>query len=208
MNEQILRLFFSVAIGASIGYEREYREKAAGLRTITLVCMGSALFTMYAEYAMGRADAVRLAAGVVTGIGFLGAGVIMRDRGQVTGLTTAATIWVSAALGMGLGFGAYELVAVATVTVLLVLWLFPHLDIHQRANDTGTFEAVAPWGEERYTTYLQRFQQYNLKITKHTLSKKGSDMVCLWVAVGKPAALTDLARLFLSDPEVKEFNIG
>ena len=91
----------------------------------------------------------RLAAGVVTGVGFLGAGVIMRDHGQVTGLTTAATIWISAALGMGLGFGAYQLVGVATVAVLFVLWFVPHLDITQRANDTRSFEAVAPYAEDR-----------------------------------------------------------
>lgn len=205
--EQLVRLLLAVLVGGLIGYEREYHEKAAGLRTITLVCVGSALFTMFADYAAGRADAVRLAAGVVTGIGFLGAGVILRDHGQVTGMTTAATIWVAAALGVGLGFGAYWLIGVATVVVLAVLWIFPRLEIQQRANDTMTFELTAKYDKSRYTEFLRRIAEHHLRILRHTISRKGEDMLCMWVVYGKPDDLTDLARALIDDAEVKDFGI-
>ena len=207
IQEQLLRLALAVIVGGAVGFEREYHEKAAGLRTITLVCVGAALFTMFAEYAAGRADAVRLAAGVVTGIGFLGAGVIMRDHGQVTGMTTAATIWVAAALGVGLGFGAYWLIGIATVVVLAVLWIFPRLDLYQRANDTMTFDLTATYDKARYTGFMGRIAAHNLHIVRHTISRKGDDMLCMWVVYGKPDALTELAKEFIDDVEVKDFGV-
>lgn len=98
----------AIFCGLIVGQERERKEKPAGLRTLTLICLGSALFTIVSVFLAGDNvynDPARLAAQIVTGIGFLGAGVIMRDRGSVTGLTTAATIWVTAAIGVIVGSG-------------------------------------------------------------------------------------------------------
>lgn len=125
--EVVLRLVLATALGAVIGYQRERSGKEAGIRTNTLICLGSAIFTIVSIYGFPGSDPSRLAAGVVTGIGFLGAGVILhRTGGTVVGLTTAATIWAVAGVGVAAGVGLYLISAVATALVLIIL-LIPHL---------------------------------------------------------------------------------
>ena len=125
--EMVLRLLLAVALGAIIGYQRERVGKPAGLRTHILICAGAALFTVASLYGFGAvADPARVAAGIVAGIGFLGAGaIIRREEGVVAGLTTAATIWAVAAIGLAAGAGLYLVSAVTTVIILIVLFL-PH----------------------------------------------------------------------------------
>lgn len=126
----IARLAVAALLGALIGAEREFRQKAAGLRTNILIAIGSALFTvMSVELAVGTdGDPARIAAQIVTGIGFLGAGAILRTGGSVRGLTTAATIWVNAAIGMAAGAGSYRLAVVAAVTTVVVLTVLTPID--------------------------------------------------------------------------------
>jgi putative Mg2+ transporter-C (MgtC) family protein len=122
--DMVLRLVIAALLGGLIGFEREHAEKPAGLRTLLLVCMGSALFTVVSLFGFGdKADAARVAAGVVAGIGFLGAGTILRGDGVVIGITTAATIWGVAAIGVAVGAGLYVVAVVATVIALVALRL-------------------------------------------------------------------------------------
>jgi putative Mg2+ transporter-C (MgtC) family protein len=123
----VLRLLLAAALGAIIGYQRERAGKPAGLRTHVLICVGAALFTVASLYGFGAvADPARVAAGIVAGIGFLGAGAIIhREGGLVAGLTTAATIWAVAAVGLAAGAGLYLVSAVTTILILIVL-LLPH----------------------------------------------------------------------------------
>jgi putative Mg2+ transporter-C (MgtC) family protein len=126
--EMILRIIVSVILGAIIGYEREISHKPAGLRTHIFVCMGSCLFTiasffMIPESAGGSADVTRIASGVVAGISFIGAGSIIALRGDVKGLTTAASLWVMAAIGLMVGMGNYLLPTVATIISYVILRL-------------------------------------------------------------------------------------
>ena len=125
--EMILRLLLAAALGAVIGYQRERASKPAGLRTHILISTGATLFTIVSIFGFGAAgDTARVAAGVVAGIGFLGAGAILRrGEGVVEGLTTAATIWSVAAIGLAAGAGLYLLSAVTTGVILIVL-LLPH----------------------------------------------------------------------------------
>ena len=125
--EMVLRLLLATALGAIIGYQRERAGKPAGLRTHILICAGAALFTVASLYGFGAAaDPARIAAGIVAGIGFLGAGaIIRRGEGVVAGLTTAATIWAVAAIGLAAGAGLYMVSAVTTAIILIVLCL-PH----------------------------------------------------------------------------------
>jgi putative Mg2+ transporter-C (MgtC) family protein len=125
----ILRLLLAAALGAIIGYQRERTHKPAGLRTHILICAGAALFTVTSSYGFGvGADPSRVAAGIVAGIGFLGAGAIIhREGGLVAGLTTAATIWAVAAIGLAAGAGLYLLSVAATLVVLGVLFLPHHI---------------------------------------------------------------------------------
>ena len=123
----VLRLLLAAALGAAIGYQRERAGKPAGLRTHILICLGAALFTVASIYGFGPAsDPSRVAAGVLVGVGFLGAGVIMRTgEGIVAGLTTAATMWAVAGIGLAAGAGLYIASAVAVALMLIILYL-PH----------------------------------------------------------------------------------
>jgi putative Mg2+ transporter-C (MgtC) family protein len=130
--EALLRLSVACALGAAIGFEREIRDREAGIRTHLLVSLGSALFTIVSAYGFHaflvsgdnivRTDPTRIAAQIVTGIGFLGAGAIIREGLSIRGLTTAATLWVVAAIGMACGAGYYWPAAAATVLTILALW--------------------------------------------------------------------------------------
>lgn len=119
-------LALAAILGGAVGWEREHSRKPAGLRTNMLICMAAALLTdlsaRVAEAAGPPADPGRIAAQIVTGLGFLGAGTIIQARGRVTGLTTAATLWIVAAIGMAIGFGAYVEALGSTVLVLVILW--------------------------------------------------------------------------------------
>jgi putative Mg2+ transporter-C (MgtC) family protein len=131
--EMILRLVLAAFLGGVIGFQREWSGKEAGLRTNMLVCLGSALFSVLSIYAFGGSDPARIAAGIATGIGFIGAGVILhRDGGEVKGLTSAAIIWTVAAIGMAAGAGMYLLAPAVTVLVSIILFL-PHF--HHREKE-------------------------------------------------------------------------
>src|SRR6476661_1929523 len=123
-DEALLRLALAGVLGGLIGLERELREREAGLRTHLLVAVGAALFTIAGAYGFGsiRTDPTRVAAQIVTGIGFLGAGAIIRQGFSVRGLTTAATLWVVAAVGLVAGAGYYSGAVITTAVVLIALW--------------------------------------------------------------------------------------
>ena len=119
--DDVVGIVLAVVLGAAIGLEREISGKAAGLRTNVLICLGAAVFTIISRHLAGPDSATRIAAQVVTGVGFLGAGAIIQDRGGVHGLTTAATIWLVASIGMACGAGFYKLAAVTTAVGIAVL---------------------------------------------------------------------------------------
>jgi len=118
-SQDLIRVAIAVVCGAMLGFERQYKNKTAGFRTIIVICLGSALFTMVAQQT-GQLVNIN----IVTGIGFIGAGVIFKENASVNGLTTAAVIWISAAIGMAAGSGNYTLALVSTVVTLAVLLLF------------------------------------------------------------------------------------
>jgi len=132
--DDLVGMILATVLGAVIGLEREIHGKAAGLRTNLLICLGAAVFTIISrEMATGAENSVtRIAAQIVTGVGFLGAGAIIQDRGGVHGLTTAATIWLVASIGMACGARFYQLATISTLITIIVLVglgkLSKHLD--------------------------------------------------------------------------------
>jgi putative Mg2+ transporter-C (MgtC) family protein len=133
-----LRLALALVLGAVIGFERESHGQPAGFRTHSLVATGSALFTIVSAYGFegALADPTRIAAQIVTGIGFIGAGTILQYRGQVRGLTTAASLWSVAALGMAAGAGMWIISLVATALIVVILIVFDRVeDIARRRLD-------------------------------------------------------------------------
>ncbi len=119
----ILKLLFSVFLGSLIGYERQIKAKPAGLRTHMLICLGSTLLTIISLTAFPNADTSRMAAYIIVGIGFIGGGTIFQFKEKVVGLTTAASLWVVASIGIAVGVGYYLLATIATLIVYIILRL-------------------------------------------------------------------------------------
>ncbi len=127
-TDYALRILISFAVGSIIGFEREYRSKAAGLRTMIMICLGSTIFTIV-SLIIDPDSQDRIAATIVTGVGFLGAGIIFKDGLSVTGLTTASTVWIASALGMVIGVGEYFVAFFSLLVVLIVLVLMERVQL-------------------------------------------------------------------------------
>lgn len=208
LPEDILKLVLAVIVGGLLGAEREYRSKSAGFRTLILICVGATLFTMFSYKLGGPDDAVRIAANIVSGVGFLGAGAIMRGAGSVVGLTTAAMIWLSAALGIGIGGGEYGLVGIAALAVLLVLWLFPRIEARiDVLQDAKVYEVLCPVSEEKYREIEAVFAAEGLKIQRVGREKKGKQMLCRWEVRGKPEKHEQVAVRLFAHPDVEELRM-
>jgi putative Mg2+ transporter-C (MgtC) family protein len=147
------RLIVATALGLAVGFEREIHGHPAGLRTHMLVASGSALFTVLSAYGFGGVpnsgpiDPTRIAAQIVSGIGFLGAGAILKDGIVIRGLTTAASLWATSAVGMAAGAGEYVIAAVATATILVSLW--PINALAERLHGTAVPEVQVRLSMER-----------------------------------------------------------
>lgn len=131
IKDIIIKLIIAILCGTIIGMEREIKDKSAGLRTHILVCLGACLFGMIglsAELTHKNVDILRLAQGLLIGIGFLGAGVIVREGESIIGLTTAAGIWVMGAIGLAIGMGNYQIALIGTLFCLIIITLFGKID--------------------------------------------------------------------------------
>ncbi len=206
--ELLTKLGAALLVGGLIGAEREFRDKAAGFRTIIFITVGATLFTIFSAILAGdENDPARVAANIVTGIGFLGAGAIMRAGGRVAGLTTAATIWLSAALGMGIGSGQYLLVGTGTAVVLFVLWIFP---IFERWIDnishSRTYKVHLSRDSDKANELDDVFESLSLRIFGRHIVKSQELMICTWTAQGSPKSHDKLIKTLLLDEEVLEFD--
>lgn len=205
MPEDILKIVLAIVIGGVIGFEREYRDKAAGFRTLIFICLASTTFTILSVKLAGTFDPTRIAANIVAGVGFFGAGVIIRDHGRVVGLTTAAMIWLIAALGMGIGGGYYQLVFLMTGVSLLVLWGFPWFEhLIDRIREERTYEVVFAVDQGKYFAIEQLFKESGLRLIRQQQSKRGTHLTCSWHAIGAPERHDRLVAKLMSDPAILE----
>ncbi len=202
----LLKLLFALLAGGLIGAEREFRDKAAGFRTLILICAGAALFTMLSRCFGTSGDPARIAAGVVSGIGFLGAGVILRDRGHIVGLTTAAIIWMTAAIGMAIGGGQFLLALAALLLVLAVLWIFPFFERRiDLVRETRSFEIVLPHKPEKVEELAAVFHQAGLTTISRKIVKGKDHLLVQIDAYGAEPGFIRLTGRLIADPEVHEF---
>ncbi|MEQ1917620.1 MAG: MgtC/SapB family protein [Elusimicrobiota bacterium] len=206
-DQDLLSLFVALTLGAFIGLERELSDKAAGLRTNILICVGSCLFAILSRALAASAgtDITRIAAQIVSGIGFLGAGAIMRDGEQVTGLTTAATIWVVAAIGVTVGFGFYGLAAVTAVMTLIVQGVFPHLDtMIDELRQRYTFKITSDLNDEGLEEIKTIFRNADVKVLRRKLMKRSNLYYSEWYVAGPRLEQKNVVRLLLDNKRVRE----
>lgn len=188
--------------GGLIGMEREYRDKSAGFRTMVLIAVGAALFTIMSTTLGGReGESTRIAAALVTGVGFLGAGVILKDGATVRGLTTAAAIWLVASLGMAAGAQSYELVAGVTLLSLIVLWLMPPLErLLDRMHEFTDIRVTIKNSDDEEDNVLDIFDECGIKVVD--IRRSRTDKAERTVIV--KAKLTPAKRKSLSEILVNE----
>jgi putative Mg2+ transporter-C (MgtC) family protein len=205
-NEDLIKLVLAVVIGGIIGAERERHNKAAGLRTMILICVGSTLFTIFSIKIAGpNFEPTRIASNIVSGIGFLGAGVILREGGRITGLTTAATIWLSAALGMGIAGSQYFLVAAATLIITIVLWLFPKFeDRLSIPTEVRTYAITCLNSWDKFKELKGLFKEQGMAINSYKQEKRGTDMLCTFEVYGTTKKHDRMVQRLLADKKVKE----
>jgi putative Mg2+ transporter-C (MgtC) family protein len=163
LNEVLFRLFISVLLGGMVGLERRYHDKPAGFMTNTLICVGSTVFALCSIYSSSiyGGDPARIAAQVVAGVGFLGAGSILREGNKISGLTTAASIWLVAAVGLAIGFGNFVLASAATLSVLMLQFIVRAvMDAfdHVRLYESITIKCEPDWSV---------VEKINATITRH-----------------------------------------
>ena len=205
-----LQVILATVLGGAIGMERELSGKPAGLRTNILICVGATLFTVLSiKLSLGRGDPARVAAQILPGVGFIGAGTILHARGSITGLTSAATIWVVAAIGMAIGAGAYTDAIGTAILVMLILAGLGYVEtfVARRATSSRLLvHAKADVGTlDELETLLRRS---GLTVSRVESRRENVDLVCEFELRG-PKRLHDQAKLaMLHHPLVRTVSTG
>lgn len=201
-SNDLTTMLVSVLCGGLLGVEREYQNKSAGLRTIVLICLGSTIFTMISQRIGGSDD--RVAANIITGIGFIGAGVIFKENFNVKGLTTAAVIWISAAIGMVIGVEEYNMAFVLSFIVLVVLGGFAKLEVvidiinHKRTyRITFTDDNL-----ENINWIVDMAKAEKLKASVKHLSKSNNRLMVNFEVRGNKKHFQILTERLIAKPEI------
>jgi putative Mg2+ transporter-C (MgtC) family protein len=203
--EDVIKILLAIVLGGLIGGEREARDKSAGFRTIILICLGATLFTILSYNITNGIDSARIAANIVTGIGFLGAGAILREGNRITGLTTAATIWLAASVGMAVGAGEYFLSGVVTLITMIVLWLFPTIEARiDQFRHTCIYKVVCHPNSLSYHEIESTIYEAGLKPIEIKQTKSEGKVTTEWQATGKTQAHERLVETLLSHEDVLE----
>lgn len=204
LSEDIIKILLAVLCGGILGFEREYQNKSAGFRTIILITLGSTVFTMVSQNIGGSDD--RIAANIITGIGFIGGGVIFKGNLDVKGLTTAAVIWVSAAIGMMIGMGNYLTGILLSFFVLLILSFFGRIEslidiTNHRKQFFITFNNTDP---ENLQLVDDLVKEYKLKLVQKDLFKKDNRLQISIEVAGNKKNVKLLTEKLLTMLEVIE----
>jgi putative Mg2+ transporter-C (MgtC) family protein len=202
-QESVLRLLIAVVVGGIIGVEREWHNKSAGLRTISLLTIGSTLFTLLSTQSGDN----RISANIVVGVGFLGAGVILFSGGRLRGLTTAASMWVAAAAGMAIGVGEYQLALFVAVMVVVVLWLFGFVAryVEAHARETVTYE-ISYTRPGQFDRLEKLFVKHRLYVRARKRMKRDAHLVGQWQADGSLPRHQKFVAEALKDKQITKIN--
>ena len=204
-NDDFIKIIASTIVGALIGLEREYRSKSAGIRTFTLISVGCTIFTILSEKMGLENSPDRIAANIITGIGFLGAGVIFKMDDRVKGLTTATIIWVTAALGMAIGDGHIMLSFLGTVIVYIVLLLFVKLEVFvDKFGQTRNYKIVCHYSPEVYKRLESIFEHCKLTAKREKQIVTRNTLTSNWSIRGHSSKHDKLIRKLMADKDVVE----
>jgi putative Mg2+ transporter-C (MgtC) family protein len=175
----IIKIALAFVLGAILGIERQYRNKPAGFRTLIMITVGAALFTILSTRITANPD--RIAANIITGIGFIGAGVIFKEGLKVSGMTTAAAIWISAAVGMAVGYGEFYLATGVTFLMLFTLILLARLeDMFDKLHQVKFYKITFLSAETSLEELQQKFTQFKINYQKDQEAKNNSEIIVFY----------------------------
>lgn len=205
-QSEVNKFLMATLLCGLIGAEREFRSKQAGLKTMIMIGLGSTLFTIL-SIKIGVSSHDRIASNIVTGIGFLGAGVIFKEDNQVKGLTTACVIWIVAAIGMAIGSGYYEQAIGVTLVVLLALLIFPYLEeIAERRFTKRIYRIVKRYEGESLEKYEQDIKTSKLKLSRGKQELANGIISGTWIAIGSPKNHKSFVDRMLRDEKIIAFD--
>lgn len=196
----------SILCGGIIGFEREYKSKSAGFRTIVLISLGSTIFTIVSGYGSGSDD--RISANIITGIGFIGAGVIFKDQVSIRGLTTAAVIWTSAAIGMTTGIGYHALAFLFTIITLLILLMVTKVERLIGALQKQKIVSVTFNHSDlsRISALESSFDNADFSIERLEMSKDVGNLSVLWQVTATKKSFAELNEKLANIEEIVSFS--
>jgi putative Mg2+ transporter-C (MgtC) family protein len=206
LTEELTKIAISMLIGSVLGLEREFQNRPAGFRTISLICVGATLFTLISLRLGETSNSIdRIAANIVTGIGFIGAGVIFKNGPNVYGLTTSATIWMAAGLGMAVGAGEYPLAFATLAAALMILRGFDFfqervLQVHERRLYFIAFD-----GHKLDDVIELEMKKHKLKFHKNKEKRNKNETTCEYEVSGKRKRLDDFHEFLLEHESITSF---
>ncbi|WP_051289183.1 MgtC/SapB family protein [Chryseobacterium daeguense] len=201
IQNELLLIFISVVLGILIGAEREYRNKSAGLRTFILICFGSCLFTIL-SIKIGIHDQDRIAANIITGIGFLGAGVIFKGDNKIDGITTATTIWATASIGMAVGSGYVYLAVLGIILILLILSSLTIFEkLIDREHKIREYKiAVVNYHDIEHCEEIFKKNHLKFSISKQQYTQ--GNLATSWIVTGKSIHHKALMKNLMEDEKI------
>jgi putative Mg2+ transporter-C (MgtC) family protein len=205
-QSEVNKFLMATLLCGLIGAEREFRGKQAGLKTMIMIGLGATLFTVLSiKIGLGSQD--RIASNIVTGIGFLGAGVIFKEDNNIKGLTTACVIWIVAAIGMAIGGGYYEQAIGVTGVVLAALLIFPFVETFVEGHWTKrTYRIVKKYENENLDSYEEYIKNSKLRLHRGKQELANGIISGTWIAVGSPKSHKKFVDKMLQDHKILEFD--
>ena len=205
-QSEVNKFLLAILLCGLIGIEREFRSKQAGLKTMIMIGLGSTLFTILSvKLGLGSAD--RIASNIVTGIGFLGAGVIFKEENQVKGLTTACVIWIVAAIGMAIGGGYYAQATGVTAIVLAALLIFPFVEnFVERRFTKRIYRIVKKYENESLDSYEEYIRKSKLTLHRGKQELANGIISGTWIAIGSPKNHKKFVDRMLIDEKIIAFD--
>lgn len=204
MDDIFIKIFLSLVLGGVLGMERQYHDKPAGFATNCLICLGAMLFTALSEFMYGQGgDPGRIAAQIVTGVGFIGAGSILRDGNKISGLTTAAGVWLVAAIGMAVGYGQYLWAALSAAAILVVqLGVRKTLKLVEFVKHYDTFYLTCEPNWSVVDTIIKQIEAQHVTILKSEITKQDNRFHVSLVATFTGHEFQNITKELLEMPEI------
>jgi putative Mg2+ transporter-C (MgtC) family protein len=205
-NELIIRFALAILWGGIIGSERQYRSKSAGFRTMIMISLGACFFTIISKLIGGDINGDRIASNIVSGIGFIGAGVIFKGDNRVNGITTAATIWVVAAVGMGIGAGYYFASACSSVLMILILAILPYVEkFIDELNQLKVYSISTAYKKDSLDKIESLFKELNVKYRIISMHKTANQVDFEWEIQAHKTKHEALSAILMNNELIVEF---